>query len=378
MTFSSFLPRTESAHRSPALEPLAHLQYAQELEYKNTAVWEFWKHHRLRPVLASLVPSPMPRGYRTTTKRRIPIAKQTVSLLEPPEHGRLYTFIAEKLSTPGYRALAGALNFVIVRGSYTERTVIFNVCRLDGPIVKKLKNLSQHLPVFDAAVVSAFVFVDPTRSDYYLDIGEVPDGLKSKKLFGPEKIFVKFNESRYQFGPTLFSQVNHAMVPVMLEKVKGLLSPSPSGHLIDLYCGYGLFTHFLAPGFAHACGLEAVGPAVEAARENAKFHKGSGKTLFRTGRISGVTFANLLPRSDGHPEYLFTDPPRQGMDPVSITALCQRAPVRVVEACCGIDEVPGQVAAWEKGGYRLASAVPLDMFAGTAHLETLLLFEPHG
>ena len=59
-----------------------------------------------------------------------------------------------------------------------------------------------------------------------------------------------------------------------------------------------------------------------------------------------------------------------------IAALCRRGPVKVLQACCGIEEIPRQAAAWQSHGYRITAVQPLDMFAGTPHLETLILFEP--
>jgi tRNA/tmRNA/rRNA uracil-C5-methylase (TrmA/RlmC/RlmD family) len=52
--------------------------------------------------------------------------------------------------------------------------------------------------------------------------------------------------------------------------------------------------------------------------------------------------------------------------------------VRIVHICCGTDEIPREVEAWAKVGYRLRRAVPLDLFAGTINLETMLLFTPAG
>ena len=368
------LPSPPSA-QSKSLEPLAHLEYARELELKNRALREFWKQNRLPGAPAPIIPSPKPRHYRTTTKRRVPYGKNETSLLEPAEHSTLYAFIGEKLAAPGYKILSQAMNYVIIRGSYQERSVIFNVHTLNAAVVKKLKNLSRHLPPFDKNVVSAFIFFDPTRSEYYLDNSDVGHDLKTKRLFGPEKLFVNFDGARYQFDPVIFSQVNESMVPILLAQAKKMLAPSPSEHLVDLYCGYGLFTHFLAPGYAHACGLEAALKSVEAARHNAKFHALNKPAIFHAGLISGISFVNLLPKAGCHAEALFIDPPRQGMPVDSIAALAKRTPVKVVQACCGIDGLPGQVEAWNRNGYRLAAAAPIDMFAGTPHLETLLRFE---
>ena len=383
--------------RSLVIEPLAHWDYDRELEVKNQALRELWSQQRLPLTPPPIVPSPKPRHYRTTTKRHVLCERGKVvdlvpshgdapdrlagadpSRLEPVEHAALYAALGERLRQPHNRPLAAALNFVIIRGSYVERTVVFNVCRLDGTIVRKLKLLGQALPELDAAVVSAFVFVDPSRSPYYLDSAPVPGGLKLKKLFGPEALRVAFAGHRYLYYPTGFTQVNESMVPLLLTAARDLLAPSPRQHLLDLYCGYGLFTHFLAGSYAHACGLDAAPESIAAAERNARFHAPTQRVTFRVARLDSNACLRLLPRADEHAEVILADPPRQGLPPTLIAALAQRSPERVLEACCGIDEVPAQVRAWQAAGYPLTAVLPLDMFAGTPHLEVLLRFEPHG
>ena len=145
---------------------------------------------------------------------------------------------------------------------------------------------------------------------------------------------------------------------------------------MDLYCGYGLFTLFLAPFYAHTSGIEASRESIAAAKLNARFFPAGNRSAFHAARIERPSFAQHLPRPGCHPEVILSDPPRQGMPGKAIAALCRRAPVKILEACCGIDELPGQIAAWQSCGYRMKSAAPLDMFAGTPHLETLVLFEP--
>ncbi|OGV70442.1 MAG: hypothetical protein A3K19_12660 [Lentisphaerae bacterium RIFOXYB12_FULL_65_16] len=377
-----------------SIEPLAHLDYAQELALKNEALREFWTACRLPGTPAPVVAAPRPRQYRTTTRRHArygrdgfrlavseddgarpgPVGERSV--LEPVEHGALYSFMEGKLSESHFRVLAEALNHVIIRGSYAERCVIFNVSGLDGKVVRKLKILGAALPEFDREVVSAFVFVDPTQSRYYLDSGQVPGSVKTKKLFGPGVLVVEFCGHRYLYYPTAFTQVNEAMVPVMLATARELLAPARDQHLVDLYCGYGLFTHFLADSYAHAWGVDSSPQGIEAAEKNARFFPPGNKVAFRVGQISGESFMRFLPRPDGHAEVLLADPPRQGMPAEVISALASRTPGKVLQACCGTDEMPRQVACWQASGYQVTKVVPLDMFAGTPHLETLLLLEP--
>ena len=376
-----------------AVEPLAHLDYARELELKNQALQEFWDRHALPLQPLPVAPSPRPRHYRTTTRRHAgyergrvrltadpggsPGRRAAASLLEPPEHAALYAFIGERLQESHFRPLAEALHFVIVRGSYRERCVIFNVSRLDAAIVRKLKLLMPSLPEVDRAVVSAFVFLDPTRSAYYLDTGAVPGSVKVKKLFGPDVLVVEFAGLRYLYYPTGFTQVNESMVPTMLATARELLTPGGEReHLVDLYCGYGLFSHYLAASYSHVCGLDAAPESIAAAQRNARFQATTNRVTFRVCRIDGEAFTRYLPRPDEHAEVVLTDPPRQGMTPAVIAALARRAPVRVVQACCGTDEIPLQIRAWHEHGYAVRAIRPLDMFAGTPHLETLLLLEP--
>jgi len=389
-------PRLAPGSPCLAVEPLAHLDYARELELKNQALQEFWRRHELPLTPAPVVPSPRPRHYRTTTRRHAlfergrvhltadpadrrgrAVAAAASSQLEPVEHAALYAFIGERLREPHFRPLAEALHFVIIRGSYVERCVIFNVSRLDAVIVRKLKLLGQSLPEADAAVVSAFVFFDPTRSPYYLDSGTVPGSVKVKKLFGPEVLVVEFAGLRYLYYPTGFTQVNESLVPGLLSTARELLSPGGEReHLVDLYCGYGLFAHSLAASYAHVCGLDVAPESIEAAQRNARFHAPGNRVTFRVCRIDGEGFLRYLPPPDGHAEAVLADPPRQGMTPTVIAALARRAPLRVVQACCGIDEMPVQIRTWERQGYEVKAIRPLDMFAGTPHLETFILLEP--
>ena len=155
MSFADFFP--ESAGNidinrfSP--ESLAFLDYKQELELKNNALKALLAEGKIKAPLLPVVPSPMPRNYRTTGKRRVsyangklffhgkaPVAK---SVLEAPAHQEIYDFCHRKFSLPRHKAAATALNYIIIRGSYTEHAVIFNVKRLNGDIVRSLRSVAE-------------------------------------------------------------------------------------------------------------------------------------------------------------------------------------------------------------------------------------------
>jgi tRNA/tmRNA/rRNA uracil-C5-methylase (TrmA/RlmC/RlmD family) len=371
--------------------PLAHLDYQEELKIKNQALALFWKHFRLPEKPEPIIGSPKPRSYRTTSKRKTIFKGNTLYLLfndralrsqkkpfvesplEPREHGRIFEFLQQKISEPAFKLVAGHLNYLIIRGSYTERAVIFNVDTLNGPLVRKLKLLAGHLQKLPETVSSAYIYPDPSCSEYYLEEGQPSDILQFKKLFGKTDLNVSHHGCRYSYHPTSFSQVNEAMVPAMLDMAQTLLEPDPTGTLLDLYCGYGLFSHFLAPGYKQVVGIDAEGPSIRAAISNKKSNPASKKARFLSRRITARSVEKIPLPDDLGAETILLDPPRQGPQEGVIAALSRREPRKVLHIHCGLDQIPDSLRKWQQNGYKVQHIVPLDMFPGTAGLEVLIL-----
>ncbi len=370
--------------------PLAHFQYAEELKLKDSALKKFWQEYKLPGRPEAVIASPRPRKYRTTSKRRCILRGPFLYLvfgdkllrdqkksflespLEPPEHARIYTFLQKKLSEPTYKLVAAHLNHLIIRGNYEERVVIFNVRKMTGPLVRKLKMLAEHLQKPPSPVAGAFVYLDPTGSDYYLESRRPTDNLQLKKLYGTAHLMVSHGGCRFKFHPTSFSQVNESIVGIMLEKARELLAPQEKERLFDLYCGYGLFSHYLAGSYKKVIGIDAEGPSIRAAQANAKLNNESRNTRFVARRITPKAISDLLPLST-EPAALILDPPRQGPQKGVVEAICERQPGKVIHIFCGVDEIPESLKEWQKNGYQVEKIVPLDMFPGSANLEVMVL-----
>ncbi len=372
-------------------EPLADLAYADEVALKNEALAAFWREERLPGQPEPVVPAPLPRAYRTTTKRRASLGPKGLALAFPgagdtwggvapsaldlAEHLAVYEFLVERLSRLGARAIATDLNWAIVRGDAGFLSVVLNVRVFDASVVRNAKRLAEELIAAALGVRAAFLYLDPSGSEYYLEARRPAGKLSFKKLFGPDWLQVEVEGTRLRFPPTVFSQVNGAMLGVMVGRVRELLQPLDDHALLDLYCGYGLFSLTAGSTAARVVGVDWDGPAIEAARRNAVRLGCGDRVHFAAGRIDGALVAGHL-RPSRLPEAVILDPPRQGTAPDVVAALAARKPVRVVHICCGTEEIAREVAAWAKAGYRLRRALPLDLFAGTANLETLLLLGP--
>ena len=198
-----------------------------------------------------------------------------------------------------------------------------------------------------------------------------------KKMFGPENLSVRLDNLKLMYPPVVFSQVNEAMLPMFARIAREMLKPEKNDILLDLYCGYGLLGLSMADAVKSVIGVEIDGPAVKAASANASFLFKQKNMRFVKGEISPALLRNKLPARDiERNELIVLDPPRMGTAGGVIRELAKRTPERVLHIVCGTDEIPREVAEWKKYGYQLKQIRPVDMFPGTAGLETFLLFEP--
>lgn len=383
-------------------EPLAALRYSDELALKQESLAAFWQAERLPVRPEPILPALQPRGYRTTTKRRaayrggtpyllfaggsVAAARRVArgpyladSALDLPEHQAAYAFLLERLARVHTRHLAGVLNWLIIRGTPGRLAVILNLRRFDAVIVRLAKQLGEALREAPLGVQAGYLYLDPTQSEYYFEARRPDSAVTFKRLFGPSHLQAEVGDLRLGFPPTVFSQVNSAMLETMTRTAESLLPPLGGHRLLDLYCGYGLFSLTVGRAAREVLGLDSDRAAIAAARENAVRTGMGEKTRFSARRIEEKALRRL-PRDSGgrpdDPEMVLLDPPRQGTAPGVIRALAARAPGQVLHLCCGTDEIPREIAAWAEAGYRLRRAVPLDLFAGTESLETMLLLTP--
>ena len=354
------------------------MDYLEELQVKNRAIELFFSDNRLGVKLMPVIPSPLSEGYRTTTKRRARVTHTGFSfgvdeplLTEPMEHHIIYSFIEQKLRSVPYRPLSEALNWVVIRGSYTNRVVIFNVRELNGSIVRKLKQMAEHLQKIETSVSAAHVYVAKS-SDYYLEMERPADSLSFKQLFGPKELSLRLDGFSLKYPVTGFSQINESQVPNMLSAASDMAQLDSATRLIDLYCGYGLFSFGIGDKASEVMGVEWTGESIDCAKRSASYLKRNAS--FTAGRIDSK-FIEKLPKANGD-EVILLDPPRKGTLPGVIAAVAKRHPKRVVHIFCGTDEIPRSVEEWRKGGYEMKIVQPLDMFPHVRHMETLILFEP--
>ncbi len=208
------------------------------------------------------------------------------ALLEPLEHAAIFSTLETLLVRAEFSRLARALNFVIIRGSYEEFMVIFNLQAMDRDLHRLLLKALAALRGLDVNVLAAFLFLDPSRSPYYLESDRPRGTVPIKKLFGPERFRLRLGADVFAVPPTSFSQVNESILPRLLENVRAMTAGENGGRLLDLYCGYGLFSLSLRGRYREIIAVDAAEGSIRAGHDMLSRFPGGARIHFRTAAIS--------------------------------------------------------------------------------------------
>jgi tRNA/tmRNA/rRNA uracil-C5-methylase (TrmA/RlmC/RlmD family) len=382
-------------------EILVPLDYADECRVKTDAVRSFWQVHGLPAHLVpAIVPSPVPRGYRATSKRRVFVTRggqlrfcmgygaereETLrSALEPESHNDVYAWLRKMLVSPVYRPVGRSLNFIVIRGGASRLTLILNFFHLDAAVMHKTKLLADHVRAELPQVTAMFTFLDETRSEFYLE-SRSAGAHPFKKLFGSEYLDLTAAGCKFLYPPSAFSQVNESILDAFLREAKKLLKPGPDSTLIDLFSGYGLFAVALGDTPERVVGMDFNGPAIHAASGNALHNRPDADIEFVAAAVTPSAIENKLPpcpndlygadEEQPEGELFILDPPRSGVRPNVIAAIAKRSPARILNIFCSADEVPNTLKAWKHNGYSPSAVRVFDMFPGSPNVETMVLLE---
>lgn len=167
-----------------------------------------------------------------------------------------------------------------------------------------------------------------------------------------------------------FYQVNHDQAQRLYEKALEYAGLTGRELAVDLYCGAGTITQVLARRARHVIGGEIVPEAIRDAEDSAR-RNGVENVEFLCGDASRLA-AELRQRSL-RPDVICVDPPRKGLAPDVVEAAASMRPGRIVYVSCDPATLARDVARFAPLGYCPVRACAVDLFPGTAHVETVCL-----
>ncbi len=172
----------------------------------------------------------------------------------------------------------------------------------------------------------------------------------------------------FYYGCSSFFQVNHHVIPALLDLVKEGLNPKSGQTLLDLYAGVGLFSIALAEEYSQVVGVEVGQEAVECFEENLRENAIENVTVVRAAVEDSIRSG--LRELEKQPVSVLADPPREGMKPEVARALNEGPVERLVYVSCD----PATLARDLKllgTAFTLKKLTPLDMFPQTKHIEAV-------
>lgn len=195
-------------------------------------------------------------------------------------------------------------------------------------------------------------------------------GERTDILYGSGYLEDTIEELTFRISPESFFQVNPIQTKVLYEKALALADLKGQETVLDLYCGIGTISLFMARSAAKVIGVETVAEAVADAQENAQ-RNGISNVEFIQG--TGEAVLPELVKQGIRPDVVVVDPPRKGCERSALDAIIEMGPDRIVYVSCKPATLARDLAILNEGGYQVKVIQPVDQFPHTVHVECVSL-----
>jgi 23S rRNA (uracil1939-C5)-methyltransferase len=171
---------------------------------------------------------------------------------------------------------------------------------------------------------------------------------------------------RFRVTAPSFFQANTRQTAALVEAALGFLPAGRIRTAIDVYCGVGLFTLFLAERADAVYGIEEAHTAVEDAQYNAGVHAASNVRFIR--EKAEIALPGIIQEA-GPVDVMLIDPPRSGCHPALLDTISRCRPRVLIYVSCNVDALARDLARLYGLGLPVADVQPVDMFPHTYHIE---------
>jgi 23S rRNA (uracil1939-C5)-methyltransferase len=185
-------------------------------------------------------------------------------------------------------------------------------------------------------------------------------------MAGEDHLIMQVLERAFYVSAGSFFQVNTVMAEKMVAHLLEKLT-LPARSILEVYCGVGLFSAFLAPKCERLIGIEASPSACEDFTVNLD--------EFNNVELYEGAAEDVIPHLETEPDIVLVDPPRAGLDKYALDGIKQLAPEVIAYVSCDPSTLARDAARLIADGYRLVDVAPFDMFPQTYHIESISLFE---
>jgi len=195
-------------------------------------------------------------------------------------------------------------------------------------------------------------------------------------LAGSPAVEIEVLERRFQVSAGSFFQTNTVVAASMVVKVLELLNKrsalQTNATILDVYCGVGLFSAFLAGRVGRLIGIESSSQAVEDFAHN--LDEFDNVEIYEAPAEIALPALSQRPDLAGGFSAAVLDPPREGLDRYALDALLRLGPQSLVYVSCDPATLARDAKRLAGGGYQLEEISLFDQFPQTYHIESISLW----
>jgi 23S rRNA (uracil1939-C5)-methyltransferase len=187
---------------------------------------------------------------------------------------------------------------------------------------------------------------------------------KKTVITGDRWIFMEVKGRKFRVSAGSFFQVNTPMAGMMVDYLLSNLDLSSEKNILDLFCGVGLFSAFLAP-LVHTCiGVES---SSEACQDYIFNLKGLSNVSLFEGHVE-----EIVPYLESKANLVIVDPPRTGIARNGLDGILNLEPDQIAYISCDPATLARDLK-YLQTSYHLESIQLFDLFPQTYHVETVVL-----
>ncbi|MBQ9698281.1 MAG: 23S rRNA (uracil(1939)-C(5))-methyltransferase RlmD [Acidaminococcaceae bacterium] len=245
-------------------------------------------------------------------------------------------------------------------GVHTGEVMVCLVTAQDN--VPHLKDLARMLKAAIPGVKSVVQNVNKRSTNVIL-------GEKTKLIAGSPTIKDKIGPLKFNISAQSFFQVNSEQAEKLYNTALEFADLKGKETVVDLYCGTGTITLFMARKARQALGIEIVPSAIRDAKKNAMAnHIDNADFLLGDAAVEMPKLA-----AEGlRPDVVILDPPRAGCEERVLAAIVTVKPARVVYVSCNPATLARDLAYLHEHGFTINKVQPCDMFSRTHHVECVV------
>jgi 23S rRNA (uracil1939-C5)-methyltransferase len=182
-------------------------------------------------------------------------------------------------------------------------------------------------------------------------------------LAGSDHIYIDVGGRSFLVSAGSFFQVNTLQAAAMVSHVMANLPLSDTTTVLDVYCGAGLFSAFLAPRVKSLVGIELSPETCNDFTTNLD--------EFDHVSLYEASAEDVLGSTRFNPDAILVDPPRQGLGAKAVEAIVAQGASNIAYVSCDPATLARDARRLAIGGYTLKKIALFDLFPQTYHIESI-------